>query len=935
MKFHTRKQSPWISGFLILLMNLSVSAAPSTPSEFYEDAQSRYTEGEHNAAIIQLKNALKLDSEHLPARLLLGRVYLSKEDGANAEKELRVALASGADENLVLVPLAKAYLLQGKHKQIFDKFPAGRRHPETESALAVIRGETRVQLRQLKEADIDFTLAARLTPDSADPIIGKATVLLQRGDHEGAEDLADEATSIAPESAGAWYVKGEIRRIRQDLEGAIQYYDKALALYEKHFRARIGKTAALLDLGRKEEAITELELVRDRHPYDPQASYLHAMVLAQADQLAEAQAVLRTAGITLLSKGRDFLFSHPPSLLLSAVIHHAEGKYDSAYEEIQRFMKLVPHHVGGRILLGNLLIRRGKHARAIKTLEQALRFAPKNAQLHGLLGNAYMGTRDFSKATRYFEDAARLAPDLASLRTQLALSRLATGQRASAVADLETAFGLDSSGRSGVLLGTILLKQGNFPEALKSTLRTLKHQPTNPTAHNLLATILLARGKTKAASQAFNQAIAVDARYLPARYNLAKIDIAAGRLKEAKARYLEILRLAPAETRAMEELARMSKDTGQLPGAIRWLEKLQAMDSNQLSAQLDLGELYLQAGKPKKALILARQLEQKHPRSLPILTALGRAELASGAKDKAKVTFRRMTKFAGFAADNLLRISRYQIAVNDFDGAHWSLLKALEGKPGYLPVLTAMVRVELRLGKYKEALKRAHGLQQSHPKNSVGELLAGDTLMAMKRYKEALNTYQAGQVKKASPILVVRLYKAHKSSGQLTQGLKLVERWLAAHPTDHEVRRALASGYGESKRSTEAIREHERLIKALPNDAAILNNLANLYLQNNDARALYHAERAYQLAPKQAAALDTYGWVLVQMGEPGKALRFLREARSRAARRPGILYHLAVALNRLGRDKESKRELTALLKYKESFAERSKAEALARKLEKK
>ncbi len=933
MKFYTRKQPLWISGLLILLMSLSVSAAPSTPSEFYEDALRRYTDGEHNAAIIQLKNALKLDSDHLSARLLLGQVYLSKGDGANAEKELRIARTSGADENLVLVPLAQAYLLQGKHKKIFDKFAAGRRHPVTESALAIIRGETHIRLRQLDEAETDFSLAASLNPESADPVIGRATVLLHRGDHEGAEDLADEATSIAPESAGAWYVKAEIRRIRQDLEGAIGYYDKALALYDGHFRARIGKTAALLDLGRKGEAVVELERVRGRRPHDPQASYLHAMVLAQADQLSEAQAVLRTAGITLLSRGRDFLYSHPPSLLLSAVIHHADQKYDSAYEEIQRFLKLVPHHVGGRILLGGLLIRRGNHKQAIDVLERALRFAPKNAQLHGLLGNAYMGIRDFSKATRYFEKAAKLAPDLATLHTQLALSRLATGQGDTALADLETAFSLDSGGRAGILLGTILLKQGKQAEALKSIRRTLKHQATNPTAHNLLATIYLTARKTQAARQAFNQAIAVDTGYLPARYNLAKMDIAIGRLEEARARYLEILKLAPTETRAMKELAAMAKTAGQLSQAIRWLEKLQAVDANQLSAQLDLGEFYLQAGKPKKALILSQQLEQKHPQSLPVLISLGRAELASGTRDKAIVTFRRMSKFAGFAENQLLRISRYQTGSGDLEGAHWSLTKALEGKPGYLPVEIEMIGVELRLGKYEQALKRARGMQHAHPQEPRGALLAGDVLMAMKRYGEALKAYQTAETKQSGPALTVRLYRAHKADGKLKRGLKLLERWLTAHPQDHEVRRALASGYAESKRVQDSIREHERLAKVMPDDGAILNNLANLYLQTGDARALYYAERAYQRAPKQAASLDTYGWVLVKMGEPGKALRYLREAQSRASRNPGVRYHLAIALSHLGRNKEARRELKALLKLKEPFTERAKAEALARELE--
>lgn len=94
----------------------------------------------------------------------------------------------------------------------------------------------------------------------------------------------------------------------------------------------------------------------------------------------------------------------------------------------------------------------------------------------------------------------------------------------------------------------------------------------------------------------------------------------------------------------------------------------------------------------------------------------------------------------------------------------------------------------------------------------------------------------------------------------------------------------------------------------------VLNNLAEIYLDAGDKRALALAEAAYNLAPRQAETLDTLGWVHVRQGEATKGLELLRAAYSRASRRPSIRFHLAVALSQLGRHDEARAHLNDILK---------------------
>jgi hypothetical protein len=82
----------------------------------------------------------------------------------------------------------------------------------------------------------------------------------------------------------------------------------------------------------------------------------------------------------------------------------------------------------------------------------------------------------------------------------------------------------------------------------------------------------------------------------------------------------------------------------------------------------------------------------------------------------------------------------------------------------------------------------------------------------------------------------------------------------------------------------------------------------------------------------KSVPFEFLGWVLVNSGEPGEGLRYLREARLRKSDLPEIGYHLAAALHALGRDGEARAELEKLLIGGKEFPDRDDAVILLRKL---
>lgn len=112
-----------------------------------------------------------------------------------------------------------------------------------------------------------------------------------------------------------------------------------------------------------------------------------------------------------------------------------------------------------------------------------------------------------------------------------------------------------------------------------------------------------------------------------------------------------------------------------------------------------------------------------------------------------------------------------------------------------------------------------------------------------------------------------------------------------------------------SGRLTAARDTYAGLVREQPEDLGLLAGYAGVLSGLQDPLALEVAERAYKLAPDQAAVGDLYGWQLFRAGKAEAALRILREARLRDPSNVLLRWHLAAALHSAGRQDEARNEL--------------------------
>jgi tetratricopeptide (TPR) repeat protein len=195
----------------------------------------------------------------------------------------------------------------------------------------------------------------------------------------------------------------------------------------------------------------------------------------------------------------------------------------------------------------------------------------------------------------------------------------------------------------------------------------------------------------------------------------------------------------------------------------------------------------------------------------------------------------------------------------------------------------------------------------------MGYILEGDLLMQLSRYDEASKAYALASNKTNSSRIVEKRYRAVKLNGDSSSARSLLSQWLEGHADDLRITMLLADDHVLSGENAPAVKLYRKVLDNQPNNIAALNNIALAYLAENDKQALKMADKANQLAPDDAAVADTFGWVLVHMGDVGKGTKLLARVAGQYRDNPEIQYHYAAALARSGQTAEAKRILGELL----------------------
>lgn len=883
------------------------------------EARAYHGRGDTQAALIQLKNALKEEGSNRHARLLLGEVYLDHGDPVLAERELRRARAVGADPARYALLLGKSLLMQGHYEQLLDEIVP---HPNSANRAAVLtlRADALAALAKPEEARAIYLQALALQPALPEALIGLARLALASDKRSEARSLTERALAQHPDTVETLRFHADLLRAEGRPDAALAAHARITALRPRHPQAWVDMANLHVEAGRLADARAAIAQARKAAGPTLAVVYAEALIAFRENKHAAALDALQR----ILSTAPDY----HPAILLAAAVQSAQGATQQASQHLQRFLAAYPGHLYASKLMSTLKVRAGDTEAALALLHPLMRAHPADVELLTLAGEAHLHARQFGLAADLFERAGTLRPSTVGLHTALALSRLGNGEHARAVAELERAAALDRrAARTGILLVMTQLRAKAPDKALAAVIEMEKHG-NNPLVQNLKGGVLLAQKDEAGARACFDQALALEPLYLPALANLAQLDLRQNKPGQARKRYESALQKDPRNAALMQALANLALGQGQAGSALAWFERAYRLEPDSLALGLRIADLTARTGAPGKALSLARALRTAHPASPEALALLAQAQVLNRDPRAALDSYARLAAMAPRSTAPHVRSATLLLAQQEPVAAMAALRKALAIDPDLFDAQLSLMNLLIERNEFAQAQALAAEAQRRQPRAPNGYKLEGDLLWAQQRHAAALAAWERAFALQPTGALLVQMHTALTRLGRTGEADARAALWFGQHPDDVPTRLYYASSKLVRREHQAAIGHLEAVLVAEPNNVVALNDLAWACQQTGDPRALSYAERAYALAPASPTIMDTLGWILFDTGKLARALPLLQKATALAPQANEIRFHLGMVLARAGDKRGARRELEKVLASPHQFARRQEVAAL-------
>ncbi len=884
-------------------------------------ARVEMTHGNLPAAEIMLRRAVRDDPRNAEAHLRLGLVQLRLGDPAAAEREFRLARESGYQPATVDRLLAETYMQEGKFQKLLDEFPVPATPDKSTVPLLVMRGMAQLSLGRLAEAKATIDRAVKLGPDLPAPEMALARLFATQHNLPAAEKSVDRVLALNGNDVQALLLKAQLLNARGQRTQAIARLDQAVKLAPGDLPLRLERANMLIEANHNKRALADAQAVLQRDPRNAAGVYLEAVIAARQRDYTRADALLTRI---------QPLFDHfPRAYYFEAVVKFNLGQAEQAISAAEKYVARAPQDPDGVKMLARIDIATQRPEKAVSVLKKAIAAGIQDAQMLDLLGQAYGAVGNRVAAEQAFVSAQKLAPNNPNIMAHLAAARLQSGDAAGAAAELKKSLAIAPHNASTLAASVVTaLADGDLKAAETAVAKLLKEVPaSNEGVGNLEGLVQMAALNFDGARATLEAVVKAHPGSVQARMNLARIANMQGRTQDAEKLLGDILAEQPANLQVAAALTQLYVANKQLGRAIPLVETAhQAVPAN-TAVTATLSDLYIRVGEPGKALDLVKTAAKTQQNSDLLDEAEARAYIALKQRKHAEVALRRVLERNPRNVAIRIALAGLLVKDNDFKGARVVVDGGMKRSSGNYPLLMARINIEKAAGGGKAAVKEAESLAGDPVNHQVAPLLIGDTLMSLGRYEDAITAYGAALKHVPATALVIRLAQAQASANHVAAARTTLKHWLKNRPDDVPAMLSLGSFDIQLKKLDEAQKLFESALAKGARDALALNNLAWIYQQKGDKRAMATAQKAYLLDPAPPIA-DTLAWILVGEGQAETALPLLRVASAAAPGNTAIVYHYAVALDKTGDKQGAASVLKPLLAQPHGFPDRAAAEKL-------
>lgn len=378
------------------------SSMPETAESLTLYGQAHGSVGDIDSAAKFFKKALQLQPDSIPARLNLAKVYLQYKKFTEARQLLETIIAQ--DENFVeaYYLLARIETRDGKKNAALKVYQAlVAVQPQQLRALYMI-GLFQMEQGQLSEAQKSVDLLLSRFKDRPEGQRLKGLLLYQQGKFKDAVQTFTASIKQQPHPL-AYFFTGLSHFRQNQLELALNNFQKTLDLNPEFERARVLVAMTLFKQKRIDDAVTEIQKVLHASPDNAYAHNILGSAYLAKGQFDEGMAELEKA--TEIDPG--LVDAH----LKRGIFHLAKGENIQGEADLVKAVTAAPKVLNSRLMLVMHYLKQKNYSSAIDLLQAGMDGSPTDALLNNYLAAAYFSQKKPDQALLALQRSKEANPE--------------------------------------------------------------------------------------------------------------------------------------------------------------------------------------------------------------------------------------------------------------------------------------------------------------------------------------------------------------------------------------------------------------------------------------------------------------------------------------------------------------------------------------------
>lgn len=875
--------------------------------DYLNSAQSYKQSKQFKSAIIELKNAIKLDDHSSDARYLLGQIYLDSGDGHSAKKEFNRALEYGHPYAMVAAELGQAYLQADDSEGLLKEITINRDLDDSLKAdLAALRAQAYLQQGKMGQAQDALEQAKK--SGVAQPLVRLALAQYDNS-NQAYSNIEPWLTPLLDRNdrfaADGWSLMGEVAQKQSRYDEAIAAYAKAIEIRNIVSADNLRLALLYITTDQFELAQQELKRVKGTKQDIPVVIFSEGLIAYKQENMDQAAA--------LFEKTLNIDSAYKPALLYHGLTSYRRNNYQSAVKSLQSYLLTHPHAYEATLITSAAFIKQQEFDKAVELLRGLHVDMPTDHRVNSLLGNALILSGDLEGGIDRLQQALLTQPADATTRMQLGQAFLKQGEVTIGNRELTKAIELDSRLlQADLSLYLSFMKSKQYDKAIKVAQQLETKRTDQSIAANLVALAYLADKQQQIAVTTLKQALVKYPGDPLTANNLAQFYLKEGEFDRAESYYLAILDKQPRHLKSLTQLAILASKKGDIASVEQWLLKAVAENPFILLPKILLATHYLQQKDYLAATQLLQEVDQSDQQQAAYLLLKAKLKLAVKEPQHAVRILRQLLGGNPKSIAGHYLLAQAYAANGQGENVKTTLEQGLAINPQHLPsniVLARLLLMEKDTAPAKRLITQLSNIYPKHP--SVIWLQA--QLAQREGHNEfAIEQLQVLMQQMPQTELAIDVATSQWKSGDSDGAIATLELWSREHPEDTRILLTLAQFYMAKDRYQDAQKAYLELEKVQPDNADLLNNLAWLLRIEDVGQALKYAKKAHNLEPDNPYILDTYGVLLGRNGDNTRALDLLLKAKERLANNWDVNIHVIEVYIKLDRRQDARRELDML-----------------------